>query len=67
MAQIGLEIDGTEVKIPVTHTARVLWKELFVHGRQTQQKKTRAWTLMSLVRAAYRKGLADGLSSRASP
>lgn len=65
-AQIGLEIDGKEVKIPVTPEIRVLWREHFVLGRRTQQHQTRAWTLMSLIRAAYRKGRADGVTIRAS-
>lgn len=62
MAEIGVDVDGREVKIPVTHETRVLWMEHFIRVRATAQMQTRSRILMSLVRAAYRKGLADGLT-----
>lgn len=64
MAQIGFEIDGKEVKIQVARETLVLWLEHFVHARKTRQQQTRSRTLTSLIRAAYRKGVADG-STRA--
>lgn len=62
-----LSVDGHEVTIPVDEALFAHYHDQFYreNGGTPQQKKRFA-TLMNLMRAAYKKGLADGKRSKQS-
>ena len=59
-----LNIDGAQVTIPVDEAMFVNYQNQFYREKPTPDQKKRYLTLLSLMRAAYKKGVADGKKSK---
>ena len=57
---IRVTIDDADVRIPVDEAVYAYWQEQFVRKNPTPQQRKRFATFMNVVRAAYKKGVADG-------
>ena len=55
-----LSIDGQQVNIPVPEDIFAHLQNQFMSKKTTPQQKQRYATMINLVRAAYKKGFADG-------
>jgi hypothetical protein len=55
-----LDVDNTQVTVPIDETLFANYQNQFWRENPTAQQKKKFGTLMSLLRAAYRKGVADG-------
>ena len=55
-----LDVDGAQVTIPVDEALFANYQNQFWRQSPTPQQKKKFGTLMSLLRAAYRKGVTDG-------
>ena len=54
------DLDDTQVTIPVDDTVFTNYQNQFYRENPTPAQRRKFATLMSLVRAAYKKGVADG-------
>jgi hypothetical protein len=54
---IRVEIEGEDVRIPVSGEVFAYWQEQFVRPNPPPQQRKRFSTLMNVVRAAYKEGL----------
>ena len=59
-AHIRFELDGKVIRVPIDATIKAYFDSQFVRPNPTSQQRQRFGTLMNLLRAAYKKGLADG-------
>jgi hypothetical protein len=55
-----LDVDNAQVTIPIDEALFAHYQNQFWRDNPTTQQKKKFGTLMSLLRAAYRKGVADG-------
>lgn len=60
MKTVHFDLDGTKVEIPVGDDVKAYFDAQFLRDSPTKQQRQRFGTVMSLLRAAYRKGLEDG-------
>lgn len=63
-ATIRVKMDDRHVAIPVAPEIKAYWEDQFFRENPTPLQKKRFATLMSIVRAAYSKGLADGANKK---
>lgn len=63
-ATIKVNIDGVDVRIPVAPEVRAYFQDQFVRDSPSALQRKKFATLMHVIRAAYKKGLADGKSSQ---
>lgn len=59
-----LNVDGHDVTIPVDEALFAHYRNQFTREAPTAQQKLRFTTLLNLMRAAYKKGIADGKKSK---
>lgn len=55
-----LDVDGKQVTIPIDEELFANYQNQFWRPSPTTQQRKKFGTLMSLLRAAYKKGLTDG-------
>jgi hypothetical protein len=61
---IKVDVDGRNVLINVDEHLFARWDDQFVRKNPSKQQRGRFVTTMNLIRAAYKKGLADGTNQR---
>ncbi len=57
---IKVNIDGTDVLIPIDETVFAYFHEQFLRDNPTPLQRKRFATIMNVIREAYLKGVADG-------
>ena len=57
---IRVNIDGQDVRIPVSESVYTQWREQFYRPNPTPLQRSRFGTFINVVKAAYLNGLADG-------
>jgi hypothetical protein len=57
---IRVQIDGEEVRIPVSDEVYAYWQAQFVRPNPTHQQRKKFATMMNIVRAAYKEGHRQG-------
>jgi hypothetical protein len=60
-----LNVDGEDIRIPVSGEVHAYWQQQFVRNNPTPQQRQRFATLMNVVRAAYKQGVADSRAAGA--
>ena len=58
--EIMVYVDGKKVFIPVDESVYAYFKDQFLRKNPTTMQKHRFITIMSVIRAAYLKGISDG-------
>jgi len=61
---IMVTVDDRRVAIPVAPEVKAYWEEQFFRTNPSRLQQRRWATLMSVVRAAYKKGVSDGSTRR---
>ncbi len=61
---IRVNVNGQDVRIPVSDDVYAYWNEQFVRENPTPLQRKRFATFMSVLREAYLKGVEDGKNRR---